>query len=222
MNARTETENTGATGNAQIYLVTPERLAPEAMAELIARAIEAVDVACVRLDLGRLTDEDEWRRAANHLIPVCHGADIALIIAEHHRLVRPLGLDGVHLGIGTGSVRAVRKELGGDAIIGAEGGTERHRAMSLAEAGADYVSLGPVADTGALGNGALAEPELFQWWSEMIETPVVAEGGIRAGTAAAIAPFAEFIVPDRRIWSDPDGGIAELTEIQRLLETASS
>ena len=99
------------------------------------------------------------------------------MLDDHHRLAQRLGLDGVHLTDGPRRLRDVRKTLGQDAIVGAFCGTSRHDGMTAAEIGADYVSFGPVS-AGLLGDGTLAEPELFQWWSEMIEVPVVAEGGL--------------------------------------------
>jgi thiamine-phosphate pyrophosphorylase len=189
---------------ARLYLVTPQVFDPESFAALAARALAAHPVACFRLDLGR-APEEQWRSAANHLLPVAHAHDVALVIAEHHRLVAPLGLDGVHLGTSRTPVREVRKALGPDRIVGAFGGVTRHIAMTLAEAGADYVALGPVGSAGALGDGTLAGDELFQWWAEMIETPCVAEGGVTPADAARLAPFADFIVPDIAVWSAPEG-----------------
>ena len=188
---------------ARLYLVTPQAFDPEGFADLAARALAAHPVACLRLDLGQ-APEDDWRRAANHLLPVAHAADVALVIAEHHRLVVPLGLDGVHLAASRTPLRDVRKALGPDRIVGASGGTSRHRAMTLAEAGADYVSLGPVHDSGGLGDGELASDELFHWWAEMIETPCVAEGGVTPADASRLAPYADFVVPDLTVWSAPE------------------
>lgn len=188
---------------ARLYLVSPQSFDPEAFAELVARALSAHPVACLRLDLGQ-APEEHWRIAANHLLPVAHAHDVAFVIAEHHRLVVPLGLDGVHLGASRTPVREVRKALGPDRIVGAFGGVTRHIGMTLAEAGADYVSLGPVSATGALGDGTVAPDDLFQWWAEMIETPCVAEGGVTPTDAARLAPFADFIVPDPAVWSAPE------------------
>jgi len=201
---------------ARLYLVTPQAFDPEAFAALAARALSAHPVACLRLDLGQ-APEDDWRRAANHLLPVAHAHDVALVIAEHHRLVAPLGLDGVHLAASRTPLREVRKALGPDRIVGAFGGATRHLAMTLAEAGADYVSLGPVGAAGALGDGTRAEDELFQWWSEMIETPCVAEGAVTPADAARLAPFADFVVPDLSVWSAPEGIEAALEPYAKAL-----
>lgn len=194
---------------ARLYLTTPRQFEPEPFARLAERALAAHAVACLRLDLGD-APEEAWRTAANHLLPVAHAHDVALVIAEHHRLVAPLGLDGVHLGTSRTPVRELRKALGPDRIIGAFAGTSRHVGMTLAEAGADYVSFGPVGETGGLGDGTRAEDSLFEWWAEMIETPVVAEGGLTPADAARLAPYADFIVPDPAVWSAPGGVEAAL------------
>ncbi len=44
----------------------------------------------------------------------------------------------------------------------------------------------------------------------MIETPVVAEGGLGPADAARLAPYADFLVPDPKIWADPAGIAAAL------------
>lgn len=187
----------------RLYLVTPDRFDPEALAGLLAPMLAGGAVACVRLDCGQ-APEETWVRAANYLMPACHAADVPLVVTDHYRLVGALGLDGVHLSDARASLREVRKALGADRIVGAFGGAERHRGMSLAEAGADYVSLGPVRAEGALGDGAVADDDLFDWWAEMIETPVVAEGGVRPEDLERLGESADFFVPDVGLWSDAD------------------
>ncbi|HUF87433.1 MAG TPA: thiamine phosphate synthase [Thermohalobaculum sp.] len=189
---------------ARLYLVTPARLDPEPFAALADRALATGLAACLRLDLGA-APEDSWRAAASALQPVAHAHDVALVIAEHYRLVEPLGLDGAHLAASRTPVREARKALGAERIVGAFAGASRHLAMTMAEAGADYVSLGPVGETGALGDGARAPDELFEWWAETIETPAVAEGGVTVEDAARLASWADFVVPDAGIWEAADG-----------------
>lgn len=186
----------------RLYLVTPARPGPE-FVPLLERALAEAPVACLRIDLGDAPEAD-WRAAIDLLMPPCHAADVAVVVANHWRLVEPLGLDGVHLLDSRASMRDVRKALGADRIIGAWAGASRHRGMVLAEAGADYVAFGPVGETGLLGDDERADDELFRWWSEMIETPCVAEGGVGEAEAARLATSTDFIVPDRRLWEAPD------------------
>ena len=103
------------------------------------------------------------------------------------------------------------EELGADAIIGAHCGSSRHEGMNAGEAGADYVSFGPVGAS-VLGNGEIAEAELFDWWSQMIELPVVAEGGLTPALVRALAPMTDFFAIGDEIWSasDPASELAAL------------
>ena len=82
--------------------------------------------------------------------------------------------------------------------------------MTAAEIGADYVSFGPVGATG-LGDGSAAPLDLFAWWSEMIEVPVVAEGGLTPELAADLAPVADFLALGDELWSHVDGPDIALT-----------
>ncbi len=190
----------------RLYLITPAAFEPAAFAETLKAALGAADVACVRLAMD--AGEDGQRRAADALLPVCAAADVALVIAEHVRLVAPHGLDGVHLG-DTAGVRKAREALGADRIVGAFAGPSRHRGMAAAEAGADYVALGPVS-AGALGDGAEADAGLFSWWQEMIETPCVAEGGLSPAIARTLSKAADFVAPRRSVWEAPEGPAAAL------------
>ncbi|MEM6488340.1 MAG: thiamine phosphate synthase [Pseudomonadota bacterium] len=185
---------------ARLYLVSPVPQAPDAdagtaLAARLEAALATGLVACLRLDLGARADDQAWTRAVNALLPICHAADVPLLATDRPALVAPLGLDGVHLVQSTASIRRLRSTLGADVIIGAWGGAERHRAMTLAEAGADYVSVGPV--------GPEAEA-VYAWWSDMIETPLVAEGGVDPAAAARIGEIVDFATPDPAlVWDDP-------------------
>lgn len=191
----------GAAEGARLYLVAPATFG-EGDPDRIAALLDAFDIACVRLALASAS-EDDVGRAADALRPVCHARDVPLLVADHYRLVGRLGLDGVHLTDGARQVRAVRKALGSDAIVGAFCRASRHDGMTAAEIGADYVSFGPVGATG-LGDGTIAEPDLFAWWSEMIEVPVVAEGAVAPDLAASLAGIADFLAVGEELWATPD------------------
>ena len=94
----------------------------------------------------------------------------------------------------------MRKELGDDAIIGAYCGQSSHDGMTAGELGADYVAFGPVGAS-ALGDGETAPKDLFQWWSQMIEVPVVAEGALTDQLIADFAPFTDFFGIGDEIWT---------------------
>lgn len=186
-----------------IYLITPPLKDVAPFLPKLAEALDAVEIACVRLRMAG-EDEDTLRRAADQVREIAHERDVAITLTDHFRLVQPLGLDGVHLENPRLTVRDARKALGEDAIVGAFAGASKHDGINAAEAGADYVSFGPLA-TSALGDGEVADPDLFVWWSEMIQTPVVAEGGINLELVRALAPSVDFLALDQSVWDHPGG-----------------
>jgi len=190
----------------QIYLITPPAFELSSFPKRLDGVLAAVDVACIRLALAS-TDEREIAAAADACREVAHARDVALVIDSHLQMVERLGLDGVHLTDGARSVRAARKALGEEAIVGAFCGASRHEGMNAGEAGADYVSFGPLSQS-ALGDGTVAEDEIFEWWSQMIELPVVAEGGLSAGRVTALAPVTDFFGIGPEIWGEDDAAAA--------------
>ncbi|MDA5555686.1 thiamine phosphate synthase [Shimia sp. MMG029] len=182
----------------QIYLITPPEIELSQFPDQLASVLDASDIACVRLALAT-RDEDRLSRAADALREVAHARDVAIVIDEHVLLSERLGLDGVHLTDAARSVAKTRKELGKDAIVGAFCGASSHEGMTAGENGADYVSFGPVGTT-PLGDGTLAEKDLFEWWSQMIEVPVVAEGALDTDIIRTLAPYTDFFGIGEEIW----------------------
>ena len=185
----------------QLYLITPVGAAASTVGPLLADVMDRFPVACLRIP-GAGT-EDELGRLADLAREIALARDVAVVIDDHVQLALRHGLDGVHLRDGARSVRYARKELGADAIVGAYCGASRHDGMNAAEAGADYVSFGPCGAS-ALGHGPVAELDLFQWWSEVIEVPVVAEGALTPALIGHLAPITDFIALGPEIWSEPD------------------
>ncbi|MCE8005736.1 thiamine phosphate synthase [Aestuariivita sp.] len=186
----------------QIYLISPTDFELSWFPDALARVLDGYPIACLRLDLAT-RDEDRIARAADACREVAHARDVALVIADHVILADRLGLDGVHLGDGARPVREARKTLGAEAIVGSYCGTSRHDGMTAGEAGADYVSFGPVG-LSALGDGHVAGRQIFEWWSEMIELPVVAEGALDTDLVAELAPYTDFFGVGEEIWRADD------------------
>jgi thiamine-phosphate pyrophosphorylase len=186
----------------QITLITPPSFDPDSFADRIGRVLDGVEIACLRLSLGT-RDEDTLMRAADAAREAGHARDVAVVIDNHLILAERLGLDGVHLTNGSRNVRKVRTDLGADAIVGAFCGTSKHDGMTAGEAGADYVAFGPVGET-RLGDGSRAEFDLFEWWSEVIEVPVIAEGALTAELVTRFGPVTDFFAVGEEIWGAED------------------
>lgn len=190
----------------QITLITPPALDIDVFPDVLARVLDTVDVACLRLSLAT-GNEDEILRAGDACRVVAHERDVAIVIENHVLMVERLGLDGVHLTDGARSIRKVRKDLGTDAIVGAFCGTTRHEGISAAEAGADYAAFGPVGET-VLGKGDRADFDIFEWWSQMIEVPCIAEGALTTALIEQFGPVTDFFGIGAEIWGSDDPAAA--------------
>lgn len=194
----------------QLYLMTPVAAQASSLAPVLEAMLDRFAPACIRIPGAG--DADSLGRIADLVRDLAHARDIAVVIDDHVQLAQSHGLDGVHLTRPTAkAVHDARKTLGADAIIGVYAGPSRHEGMNLGEAGADYVSFGPVGDDG-LGDGETAPIDLFQWWSEVIELPIVAEGGLTPALYAQLAPISDFIAIGPEIWGrdDPLAALAEI------------
>ena len=190
----------------QITLITPPVLDLDLFPDQLAAVMDSMDIACLRLSLAT-KDEDTLARTADACRIVAHGRDVAIVIENHVLFVERHGLDGIHLTDAARSVRAMRKDLGGDAIVGAYCGATRHEGISAGEAGADYVSYGPIGDT-TLGKGEKAEFELFEWWSDMIEVPIIAEGALTRELVEKFGPVTDFFGIGPEIWGQDNPAAA--------------
>jgi thiamine-phosphate pyrophosphorylase len=186
----------------QITLITPPTLDLDIFPDRLAAVLDSVGIACLRLSLAS-RDEDTILRTADACRVVAHERDVAIVIENHVLMVERLGLDGVHLTDGARSVRAVRKDLGNDAIVGAYCGVTRHEGMAAGEAGADYAAFGPIGQN-HLGKGEVVDFDLFEWWSEVIEVPCIAEGALTQDLIAKFGPVTDFFGIGEEIWAADD------------------
>ena len=139
-----------------------------------------------------------------------------------------LDCDGVHVGQEDMRCAEARRIVGPDRQVGVTARASRHLAMEAAEAGADYVAFGaffpsttkPVAAPAGLEP---ADLEIVEWWSELMEIPCVATGGITVGNAApVIAAGADFLAVAGGVWDHKDGPEAAVRAFNALFAAAGS
>ncbi len=196
------------TPKCRLYLVTPpalaHALAPATFASSLAAALDAGDVGALQLRLKDVSD-DEILRTVDLLRPVAHARDVAFILNDRPDLAVQSGCDGAHVGAGDMEVDRARALLGG-LQLGASCYDSRDAAMVAGEAGADYVAYGAFFPSSSKDTEIRADPELLRWWSEMMELPVVAIGGITAANCRPLVEAgADFLAVIGAVWNHPDG-----------------
>ena len=202
--------------SCRLYLISPPRLEPKAFAETLKRALSGGDVASLQLRLKDVPDDDILR-AGDMLMPVAQRANVAFIVNDRPDLAYKLGADGVHVGQEDASYLDAREYLGPDRIIGVTCHNSRHFAIEAAEAGADYVAFGAFFPTATKEPKTHAEPEILEWWSEMMVVPCVAIGGITVENAPPlIEAGADFLAVSSGVWDHPDGPAAAVKAFNAL------
>lgn len=144
----------------------------------------------IQLRMKDATDE-EVRRTAMELIPLCQETGTFLVIDDRVELVNELKVSGVHLGKDDMPPREARELLGPHAIIGVTANTADD-ILSLRGIDVDYVGLGPFRHTTTKEH--LAPVLGLEGYRDIVATvraagitlPIVAIGGITADDTEAL------------------------------------
>jgi thiamine-phosphate pyrophosphorylase len=213
-------EGSNSDAGCRVYLITPPRLDPMPFADLLAAALDADDVAAVQLRLKDVSN-DAWRRTIDVLRPVCQARGVAFLLNDRADLAKATGCDGAHVGQDDIAAREARRLMGPDLMLGVTCKGSRDLAMQAGEDGADYVAFGAFYPSTTKAVTALLDPEILDWWSEMMELPSCAIGGItpencgplvRAGT--------DFLAVVGCVWNHPDGPAAGVRALNVAIREA--
>jgi thiamine-phosphate pyrophosphorylase len=170
----------------------------------------------VQLRVKSWTD-DAVRRAVDLLRPVAQDRGVAFLLNDRPDLAVATGCDGAHVGQEDMPVKQARRVLG-DLTLGVTCHGSRDLAMLAGEAGADYVAFGAFFPSQTKAPPAMAEPDLLRWWSEMMELPCVAIGGITpANCRPLIEAGADFLAVSNAVWAHPGGPAAGVREFAAVL-----
>ncbi len=210
----------GEERRCRLYLVTPPALEPRSFAPELAAALDAGDVAAVQLRLKNV-DDAAVREAIEILAPVAQSRGVALILNDRPDLAAETGCDGAHVGQTDMGARAARRLLGLQRTLGVTCHASRDLALRAGEDGADYVAFGAFFPTATKEAPTRADPEILRWWSELMELPVVAIGGITAENCAPlVAAGADFLAVVGAVWNHRHGPAAGVRALEAAIGAA--
>ena len=207
--------------DCRLYLITPAAFDPAAFRDLLAAALDGGDVAAVQL---RLKDADDaaWHAAIDALRPVAQSRGVAFLLNDRPELVRPTGCDGVHVGQTDTPARQARALIG-DATLGVACHASRDLAMAAGEDGADYVAFGAFFPSTSKDVAKLADPDILSWWSDLMELPCCAIGGIAAENCGPLVRAgADFLAVIAAVWRHPDGPAAGVRAMNAAIAAAGA
>jgi thiamine-phosphate pyrophosphorylase len=204
----------------RLYLVTPQD--PSGLADLLAEALNAADIAAVLLRLPHV----EERKQIDHvtaLAPTIQNKGAALLLDGHPHLAARAGADGAHLD-GIEPLKAALSSLKPERIAGCGGLLSRHDAMLAGESGADYVMFGEPGGAGMAGGwpGFDGVSERVAWWAELFEIPCVGFAGSLDEVEPLAAAGADFVAIGDCAFSDRRGLSVAVAEAARRLGMAEA
>jgi thiamine-phosphate pyrophosphorylase len=213
-------QGSNSDAGCRVYLITPPKLDPVPFANVLAAALDADDVAAVQLRLKDV-DDDAWRRAIDALRPLCQSRGVAFLLNDRADLVRATGCDGAHVGQDDMPAREARRLMGPDLTLGVTCKGSRDLAMQAGEDGADYVAFGAFYPSTTKDVTALLDPEILEWWSEMMELPCCAIGGITSENCGPLVRAgADFLAVVGSVWNHPDGPAAGVKALNAAIREA--
>jgi thiamine-phosphate pyrophosphorylase len=193
--------------NCRLFLVVPTGRDLRAVEDAAAAALEAGDVASLLVSSG-----SDQKELVDALQPIVRRYDVAFLVEDDYRLARAAGADGVQVEASPSGLAAARAALGERAVVGARCGPSRHDAMTIAEAGADYVAF-----TGI--DVPVGGESILEWWNELFEVPSVAFEPLAEDAARrAVALGADFIRPPESMWQSPETAAATVISWNSLIE----
>lgn len=220
MTSKTGGTDSGGPEGCRVYLITPPKLDPVPFADLLAAALDAGDVAAVQLRLKDV-DDTAWLRAIEGLRPVCQSRGVAFLLNDRADLVKPTGCDGAHVGQEDMPAREARRLMGPDLMLGVTCKGSRDLAMQAGEDGADYVAFGAFFPSSTKEVTATLDPDILQWWSEMMELPSCAIGGITPENCPPLVRAgADFLAVVGCVWNHSDGPAAGVRALNAAIRDA--
>lgn len=165
-----------------LYLVVPVGT-PRERVEAALRG--GVDV--VQLWRPRSIPHEEARRWGRDLCALTRRFGVPLLVHEDADLARALGADGVHLDGDAPLPEAVRRELGGRALVGYTCGRGLLKAEWAERVGADYISFCALFPSPSAGEACELVPlETVREAKRRLKIPVFASGGITPENVARV------------------------------------
>jgi thiamine-phosphate pyrophosphorylase len=212
------------TVHPRLYLISPRTLDPATFPDHLAEALSGGDVACLMLDNPGLSEQD-FQKLAERVVPLAQKAGTAVVLRNDTRTAGRARADGVHLDTdgeeGAEDMERALETFRPDGIVGAGEIRSRHDAMTLAEAGVDYLLFGLLS----LAPEAAPHDKTIQfasWWSQLFETPCVALCGTDLdGVSACAGTGADFVALREAAWDHPQGGAEAVRAANAVLQTFS-
>ena len=169
----------------RLYLVTDRGwLGNETLEAQVQKAIDG-GATFLQIREKHMAHDDFIKEAAS-LKKLAAAAEIPFVVNDDVDVALAVDADGVHIGQSDGEAVKVRAAIGPDKILGVSAQT-LDQALAAEAAGADYLGVGAVFATATKEDASEVSFETLKAICEKTTIPVVAIGGLNAGTIPKLA-----------------------------------
>ncbi len=199
-----------------LYAITPDMADTESLCSAVGAVLSG---GCRVLQYrDKISCAFEKRQRAATLQAMCINAGAILIINDDTDLALAVNAHGVHLGGGDGDIRAARKALGAEAIIGASCYADLVLAGQAVADGASYIAFGAVFPSSTKPDAFHVPLSLIVQARRLFPLPICAIGGITLANApSVIEAGADMIAVITDLFTAPDIA-AQVTHFQHLYQ----
>lgn len=190
-----------------LYLVTDDRLAPDALMGKLTAAIKAgADVVQFR---DKRMDREAVAAVGKQVAETCRALGALFIVNDDAQLAADLNADGIHVGQEDASPAEVRKIVGPDQIIGLSVSHLHEADKAALDPDLDYIGFGALFNTPTKPDAEPAGPDMLAQAREKVPFPIVGIGGVTAANLApAFAAGADSVAVVSAVFSAPDPAAA--------------
>lgn len=195
-----------------IYLITPDSPDTSSLLATLDTVLsaDASGIVAVQYRAKTLPPTQSHARA-QAVLELCRRHDVPMLVNDSLDLALAIGADGVHLGMGDGSLAEARARLGAEAVVGATCHADLARAHAALAEGASYVAFGAMYPSSSKPRAARAPLALLGEARAALPAgvPIAAIGGIDVHNAAAVARAgADWLCVISAVFDAPDPAAA--------------
>ena len=160
-----------------LYAVTDRSwlCAGESLADKVSLALSG-GATCIQLREKDMPKAD-FLAEARLIRAICRSRKVPFIVNDDPEIAVLSGADGVHVGLADMSVKAVRKMLPENSVVGASVQNVA-QAVAAESDGATYLGVGAVFHTNSKADAEAVDLETLREICSAVKIPVVAIGGI--------------------------------------------
>ena len=163
---------------ARLYLVCDVQ-PDEFVTAALRGGVDIVQLRCKSATDAEILD------AASRFAALCRAHDALFIVNDRPDLAAVAGADGVHVGQDDVAVSAARDAVGADRIVGLSTHSPQ-QVDAAADAGVDYIGVGPVHATPTKPGRPAVGVELVTYAAAHARLPFFAIGGINPSNVDAV------------------------------------